>query len=194
MTKIEFLHLLKKELAGIPKDIRDNYLSYYSEMIDDMTEDGSSEEQAVLSVGDAKEVAQHIISEVGASKSTEKKAHKLKWWHILLIILGSPVWLSLLIAVGSVAVSIAVSAVSVLISLYAVNLALAASAVAGIFYAVFYVSIANYAGAAMVIGTSFFCAGCAILLFFALKKLALLILSLCKKIIHIKFKKKEAQI
>ena len=57
MNKSEFLQQLKKELAGIPKEDREERLNFYSEMIDDRMEEGLSEEDAVRAVGTDDELA-----------------------------------------------------------------------------------------------------------------------------------------
>lgn len=43
MTKGEFLHELRERLAALPEEDIDRTVYYYSEMIDDMTEDGKTE-------------------------------------------------------------------------------------------------------------------------------------------------------
>ena len=58
MTKHEFLAQLRKGLSGLPKDDIEDRLMFYSEMIDDRTEEGLSEEDAVLAVGTIDEIVQ----------------------------------------------------------------------------------------------------------------------------------------
>ena len=57
MTKTEFLSSLRHRLAGLPEDYIEETLLYYSEIIDDYTEDGLTEEEAVLGLGDTDTIA-----------------------------------------------------------------------------------------------------------------------------------------
>ena len=47
MDKIAFLEILQKKLSCLPQSDIDKTVDYYSEMIDDRMEDGTSEEEAV---------------------------------------------------------------------------------------------------------------------------------------------------
>ena len=47
MNKQEFLDELRKGLCGLPENDVDERLDFYSEMIDDLTEDCLSQEEAV---------------------------------------------------------------------------------------------------------------------------------------------------
>lgn len=61
MTKIEFLAQLEKRLAQLPENERKSRLDYYSELIDDMIEDGLSEEEAVERLGSSEEIASRAM-------------------------------------------------------------------------------------------------------------------------------------
>lgn len=63
MTKIEFLEQLEARLRGISIVDRVRTLDYYSEMIDDCTENGMSEAEAVASLGDIGAIAEQIVNE-----------------------------------------------------------------------------------------------------------------------------------
>lgn len=185
MTKNEYLSALRKKLSQLPKDDIEEYADYYAEMIDDRIEEGMTEEEAVAAVGSADAAAEKILSEFPSSRIEKEKTSfgKLKAWHIILIILGAPVWLPLIVAAISAVVSVVVSVVSVIISLYAASLSLGIGAVAGICMIASYIAAANYIGAVFVLGSSFFCAGCAILLFALLFKLTKRLIALCRKIL-----------
>lgn len=126
MNKYEFLAQLRKSLETIPEEDARASVDYYAEMIDDRMEEGLSEEEAVAAIGDVKEIARNILAETPAE---QKKPRKISGWVVALLVLGAPVWLSLLIAVASVVFSAWVSLWSVVISLYAVTVALGASCV-----------------------------------------------------------------
>lgn len=184
MTKNEYLSALRQKLSRLSKEDIEEYADYYAEMIDDRIEEGMTEEEAVAAVGSADAAAEKILSELPARRIGKEKASfgKLKAWHIILIILGAPVWLPLIVAAISVVVSVVVSVVSGVISLYAASFGLGIGAVAGICMIASYIAAANYIGAVFVLGSSFFCAGCAILLFALLFKLTKHLISLFKKI------------
>ena len=73
MNKQEFLNALSDRLQGIPIDDREKSLEYYSEMIDDMQEDGLTEEQAVKAMGSINEIADKIINDMPIEKILKTK-------------------------------------------------------------------------------------------------------------------------
>ena len=172
MNKFDFLTQFRARLWALPEEDKQRSVDYYGEMIDDRMEDGLSEEEAVAAVGDLEEIIQQILSETPrppqvVERGQGKQRRKLSWWEILLLVLGSPVWMALLIAVDAVIFSAWISLWSVVISLYATTVALGASAIGCVFGSFFMLKgeIAVALGAALV------CAGLAIL-FLLLSNLA----------------------
>ena len=96
MNKAEFLSALRRRLYSLPPEEAERFIAYYSEMIDDRMEDGMTEEQAVASLEDLETIAAKILSESSA-RQTQPVAPRRKWGAgtILLLVLGSPVWLPL---------------------------------------------------------------------------------------------------
>ena len=120
MTKTEFESALRARLSELPKSEIDERIGFYIEMIDDRIEDGLSEEEAVSAVGSVEDIALEIAADipfVKIAKEKIKKRRKLSAWEIVLLAVGSPIWLSL-----------AVAALAVVISLYAVLWSLVAVA------------------------------------------------------------------
>ena len=109
----------------MPREDVEERLNFYSEMIDDRMEEGLTEEEAVAAVDDLDEIAADMPP---AKMEKEKADRRLEIWEIVLLVLGSPVWLSLGIAVVAVVFSLYVSLWAVLLSLWAVDGALALSA------------------------------------------------------------------
>lgn len=168
MNKYEFLTNLRAKLWALPEEDKQRSVDYYAEMIDDRMEEGLSEEEAVAAIGDLDEIVKNILAETPAAepvKQVVKQRRKLSWWEITLLVLGSPVWMSLLIAAGSVIFAVFVSLWAVVISLYAVSFALAVSALGLLVAAFSQLWIRRFAECAVTVGGALACAGAAILLF-----------------------------
>ena len=166
MGKFEFLTELRAKLWVLPEEDSKRSVDYYAEMIDDRMEDGLSEEEAIAAIGNVDEIAQTILANTSSSQPAvqpKKASRRLRWWEILLLVLGFPVWGSLAISVLAVIFSVWISLWSVVISLYATAIALGASALGCIFGAFFMVQIPGATLAAL--GIALVCAGLTILLF-----------------------------
>ena len=171
MTKLEFLLALQEQLSALPKNEVKEQLAFYDEMIDDRIEDGLSEEEAVAAVGSVEELAAQIIADIPLNKIAKEKMktkRKLSVWEIVLLVLGSPIWLSLLIAAFAVALSVYVVLWSVVISLWAVDVSLWACALAGIVGMAFAFGGNVLTGIAM-LAAGLVCAGLAIFLLYGCK-------------------------
>ena len=166
MTKTEFMSSLREKLSGLgEEDIRKS-LDYYSEMIDDRIEDGMTEEEAVADVGTPDECASAILMDMPLSKVVKAKINKersIKWWDVLLIILGAPLWVPILLTVLSVAFVVAVT-------LFAVVIAFAACVIALVFGGLFFIAVgiweffrATFASGMFGIGIGIAAIGCGIL-------------------------------
>ena len=96
MKKQEFLNELAAALHNLPREERYRTLSYYDELIDDRIEDGQNEEEAVSGLGDPESVAREIMGEeeeeTPVSTGTGRRV-----WVIVLLVLGFPLWGSLLL-------------------------------------------------------------------------------------------------
>ena len=186
MNKQEFLRELKAALNGLPhKDIEER-LDFYSEMIDDKIEEGISEKEAVLSVGDVGEIASQIIAETPLTKLVKQKVKskkKMKAWESALIILGSPVWLPIIISLIAVALSLYLSIWSIIISLWSVFISLVGCAIGGILGGILFAVEGNiYSGIAM-IGAGIICIGLSIFAYYGCKAITKGFLILTKKMI-----------
>ena len=164
MDKYHFLLELRAKLRAIPEEDAQASIAYYAEMIDDRMEEGLSEEEAVAAIGSVDDIARTILAETPVSPPPVKQHRSLRWWEITLLVLGSPLWVSLLIAAAAVVFSIWISLWSVVISLYATAIALGAASLGCILGSFF--MIARSIGEFMVVwGAAFVCAGLTILLF-----------------------------
>ena len=199
MNKQEFLVQLRKGLSGLPKEDINERLTFYSEMIDDRMEDGIPEETAVREIGTLDELVSQIIADIPLGKLVKEKItpkEKLKAWEIVLLVLGSPIWLSLLIAAFAVIISLYVVLWSVIIVLWAAFASFVACGLAGIAAGIYFAAGGNGLMGITTIGTGIACAGLSIFLFYGCKAATKRILILTKKLaIRIKncfIKKEEA--
>ena len=168
MRKQEFLDKLKASLWAMPEADRQRSADYYGEMIDDRMEDGLSEEEAVAAIGNLDEIVKQILSESPRPPATVHKEQKqqkrgLEPWMIVLLVLGSPLWIPLVASAVSVVFSIYVSLWSVVIVLYVVAVAVGVAAVGCIIGSFF--MIGRTATLVVAWGAALLCAGLAILLF-----------------------------
>lgn len=169
MTKREFLNELRKRLSDLNDADFEASVAYYEEMINDRMEDGLTEEEAVKEIGTPAEAAAHILEEMPLGKLIRARVNaksKLPVWAIILLCVGSPIWLSLLIAAASVVLSVYISLWAVIASLWATDFALAISGVATVLaLPVFCFQGFVLTGLAS-IGAGFMSAGLSIFLFF----------------------------
>ena len=179
MKKQEFLKALRKKLRGLPKEEREERVAFYSEMIDDRIEEGLSEEEAVAAM-DEKAAQETDFSTEGAEKAPKKKT-KLSPLAITLLIIGSPIWLSLIISLAAVAISVFASFFAVFISLWATVLGLAAGAIGGVFVSLVLLFTENAFWGVILLSFSLISAGLAIFCFFGCRALTGYIVPLTKK-------------
>lgn len=99
MNKQEFLAALARELEPLPREERYKTLNYYDELIDDRLEDGQEEEAVIQSLGDPKAVAEELL---GEEEQPLAPGRGLRVWVIVLLVLGFPLWGSLLVTAAVV--------------------------------------------------------------------------------------------
>ena len=107
MTRDEFLGRLGELLACLPADQVRETQEFYAEAIADRMEDGMGEEEAVAAMGTPGEVAEAVLDDLPAVPRaiarTRRRSTTLLW---VLTIVGSPVWVPLLVAFAAVAVTV----------------------------------------------------------------------------------------
>jgi uncharacterized membrane protein len=185
MNKKEFLEELRKGLSGLPQDDIEERLTFYSEMIDDRMEEGLSQEEAVAEIGSVKDIVSQIMSEIPLSRLVKEKVkpkRALRAWEIVLLALGSPIWISLLIAALAIVFSLYVVLWSVIICLWAAGLGIAGGSLGGILSAVILTIQGNFLQGAAVLGAALVCAGIFILWFFMCQQILKGVLLLTKKL------------
>lgn len=185
MNKREFLEQLKKELSGLPQSDIEDRLTFYGEMIDDRTEEGMTESEAVSGVGTVKEVAAQILSDIPLGKLVKEKVkpnRTLKAWEIVLLILGSPVWLSLLISACAVIIAVYAAIWSVAAALWSADVSFAAGSLGAAVSAVLFAAQGDGIAGTFMLAAVLFLAGLSIFLFFGCRAATKGIISLTGKI------------
>lgn len=182
VNKTEFIDELYHLLNSLSKAERLQHLDYYEEMIADQMEDGLTEEEAVAALGSPADIAAQILGEI-----PPKPSRRFPIWAIVLIVLGSPLWLSLFLAVAAVLVAVIAVVAAVYISLwaaiaafYAADLAMLLGFLSGIAGGVFYLTQGISMPAVLFFGGGLACAGATVLLFFLCNLLSRLLWQLSK--------------
>jgi len=188
MTKLDFIAELRTRLKGLPEREVEDRLAFYGEMIDDRVEDGCSEEEAVfaaLCISDAyesdsaqaeneamDEIAEQIIADIPMTKIAKdriKPKRRLRAWEIVLLAVGSPLWLTLGLAAAAVILSVYAVLWSVIVSLWAVFGALAGCAIGGVAAGIILICFGNVIAGIALIGAGLALAGVGIFAFMGCK-------------------------
>lgn len=197
MNKQEFLKCLREGLAGLPQEDVERAIDFYEEMIDERIEEGMEEEDAVAAIGTVSEAVSQIISDIPLSKLVKERVkpkRKMSAWEIVLLALGSPIWLSILIAIFAVVLSVYIVLWSVVISLWAVEGSFIGCAVGGVLAGIVFLATSHLEAGLFEIGAGIICISLSIFMFWGCKGATKGILLLTKKMaIGIKnwFVKKE---
>ncbi len=161
MDKYDFLEFLRDKLSGLPEDDINRFVDFYSEMIDDRIEDGMSEEEAVADIGSVDDIVAEILRTTPLAKIVKEKVkpkRRLSAWEIVLLAVGSPLWISLLAALFCIILTvyiviwaIVLTFICVDIAFFATTLALFAAS-AGLFFEGFAQEAVMCIGTGLVMG------------------------------------------
>lgn len=168
MNKIEFLEKLDKLLSQLPESERGRHLSYYAELIDDMTENGMSEEDAVKRFGDVNGIAEQILTETPLPLLVKTKVRPSDDWTaltVILAVLASPIWLPIALSLLAAVFTVFIALWSVVIAFIAVCIALVISGLALCIVPFVIIGAAPLA-ALLMFGAGLVCIGLGILLCF----------------------------
>lgn len=135
MTKIEFLDKLQELIQEYPSEETQQSLDYYSEMIDDRMEDGMTEAEVIASLGPVEKIAEQIKCELPITTLVkhEIKGKRMPVWSIVLLIIGSPLWLSIVVTIAVVVLSLYLTVWLLALAFWICDLSFAVSAVACVF-------------------------------------------------------------
>lgn len=172
MTKQDFLTALRESLTGLPKSDVEERIDFYAEMIADRMEDGLTEAEAVAAIGSVEEIAAQIVDDYPIGKLVKQKMRpkrRLSAWEIVLLVLGSPVWLSLLISLFAVLLSLYAVLWSVIVSFWSMFAAWIGSSLGTLVGGVYLLCTGSIPTGLVSIAAAFVCAGLAIFAFFGCK-------------------------
>ena len=184
MNKQEFLARLRYGLAGLPQEDIEERITFYSEIIDDRMEEGLSEDVAVSEIGSVDEIVSQVVEDIPIARLVKEKItpkKRIKAWEIVLLVLGSPIWLSLAIAVFAVIFSLYVIFWSIVISLWAVFASFIGGAIGGIAAGIVFACTGHNLSGIAIIGAGIVCAGLSIFMFYVCKAATKGILIFSKK-------------
>ncbi len=199
MNKKEFIETLKQELKELQKNELDKIVNYYEELINDKLEDNIDEKEAIESLGNLNEIIEEIKNDSSIERVEENKNNQDKTREniqqkvvgnergdnqkkeksvdrtiiIILLIIFSPVWLSIIF-------SLYISVLSIILSLYLTVLAFALAGIAAIIL-IFTTGTANIPAAILSLGLGLFFIGLTIFLMKLLNTLMVKIVSLHNK-------------
>lgn len=183
MNKQEYLESIRSRISAMPADDVNRFMDYYSEMIDDRMEDGLSEEEAVADMGSPDAAVEQILEDMPLTKLVKgkiKPKHELKAWEVVLIVLGSPVWIPLLITAAVLLLTLWIVAFALLISFYAVVLSFVAAGIGGLICAIpLFIANSPYT-AVLMLGAALIGIGIAILFVVSVKPVTVGIFKVCK--------------
>ena len=183
MNKQEYLEAIRSRISAMPAHDVNRFMDYYSEMIDDRVEDGLSEEEAVADMGSPDAAVEQILEDMPLTKLVKEKIkpkHELKAWEVVLIVLGSPVWIPLLITALVLLLTLWIVAFALLISFYAVVLSFVAAGIGGLICAIpLFIANSPYT-AVLMLGAALIGIGIAILFVVSVKPVTVGIFKVCK--------------
>lgn len=167
MKKQEFLNELRRQLRGLPQDEIESRVSFYEEMINDMMDEGKSEEEAIIEIGSVDSVVSDIAKDTPFKtviKERYKPKRSLTALEIVLLVLGFPLWFPLLVTFFAFCLVGYILEWVLVIVTYAVEAALIAAAIAGI--ASFFVYLSNGNPAIWMLGAALLALGASFLFIF----------------------------
>ena len=170
----------------MPQDDIEERLIFYSEMIEDQMEEGLSEEEAVLAVGSVEEIVAQVVAETPLAKIAKERINpkrRLTAGEIVLIVLGSPIWFSLIVAAFVVILALYVSLWAVIISLWTVFISFAACSIACVLACVVHIMGGHSASSAAMLAAGFICAGLSICMLYGCRMSTKIVLIFTKKLV-----------
>ena len=165
MTKKQFLKNLRRELSGLPRAEITERIGFYTEMIDDKMEDGMAEADAIDSIC----TSDPIGSKVKITDEDPGTRSKRSTTETVLLIIGFPVWFSVLVAGFAVVVTLIASLWSIAVAFWAIFVSAAVSAPCAAIASIFCLFSGNVAMFGMGMAAAPTCAGVGIIFYYIAK-------------------------
>ncbi len=197
MNKEEFLFQLKKKLTGLSEKDINKSLDYYSEMIDDSMEDGLNEQEAIEKLGSVEDISSQILKDIPLPKLIKAKvkpSNSLKTGEIILLIIGSPLWILMLFLALLLFFILYILIWTFVLVVYAVFITFACGAIAALLNGFLLIFSSDSLQALFSFGLGLFCLGITILMFLFSYFITFKMIQLSKKIllkIKLSFLRKE---
>ena len=182
MNKTEFTEQLRAALKGLAEEDLKKSVDYYEEMIDDRMEDGIPEEEAVNGLGSIDEIKDKILKEIPITNIVKEKIkpkRSLAGWEIALLVIGSPVWVPIVLSLIITGLSIYMTFWIIILSLYVTDLSLFISGILGIVAA--FMQTNGFATGLFLSGIGITLTGVSVLLFFGFNQITKWMFILSKK-------------
>lgn len=179
MNKAEFLAEIRRKIQGLPQSDIEKFLDYYTEMIDDYTEDGHTEEEAIRELGSVEQIVEQILKETPLPRLVQEKVRPtraLRAGEIILLLLGSPLWVPMVLAVLALFFGAYVLLWAAVAVLYAIDLSAFACGAAGVFSILPFALSGNLLQGIFLLGVGLIGIGVGLLFLFVCNKVAVLIL------------------
>ena len=182
MNKTEFTEQLRAALKGLSEEDLKKSVDYYEEMIDDRMEDGIPEEEAVNGLGSIDEIKDKILKEIPITNIVKEKIkpkRSLAGWEIALLVIGSPVWVPIVLSLIITGLPIYMTFWIIILSLYVTDLSLFLSGILGIVAA--FMQTNGFATGLFLSGIGITLTGVSVLLFFGFNQITKWMFILSKK-------------
>jgi uncharacterized membrane protein len=184
MSKTEFIEQLRAALNGLSEEDLKKSVDYYEEMIDDRIEDGISEEEAISGLGSIDEIKSRILEDIPIRKIVKEKIkpkRSLAGWEIALLVIGSPVWVPIVLSLIITGLSLYMSFWIIILSLYVTDLSLFLAGILGIVLA--FMQTNGFATGLFLSGIGVTLTGVSVLLFFGFNQITKGMFILSKKFV-----------
>ncbi len=184
MSKTEFIEQLRAALNGLSEEDLKKSVDYYEEMIDDRIEDGISEEEAISGLGNIDEIKSRILEDIPIRKIVKEKIkpkRSLAGWEIALLVIGSPVWVPIVLSLIITGLSLYMSFWIIILSLYVTDLSLFLAGILGIVLA--FMQTNGFATGLFLSGIGVTLTGVSVLLFFGFNQITKGMFILSKKFV-----------
>ena len=171
MNKQDFIKKLNDKLSDLPKKEVEDQINFYIEMIDDRIEDGMDEKEAIKDIGGVDEVYRQIVDAIplrtiAKAKLRKKRRKARKTWATILLIIGFPIWGSILISLLAVWAAVYVCLWVLAICVWLIFVSLIIGSQIGFIASLVSLIAGNTTNAAYIFGASLVAAGLTIIFFY----------------------------